>query len=221
MAENVYFLSHGTDTPEKRESTETGETSWRNEYEATMAAELAKHILRQGQYRAEQITILSYYRAQSELIQKKLDSDEDYKNLLKSTNSAVLCVTQVDSFQGEENEVIIVSLVRSNDQNILGFVNIENRLNVAMSRARFGLYMIGNFSMIEEAISSALKAPGANDSKPRRSAAKTRRGYQLWQRVIQLATRRNIISTKLSLKCQTHGNSVLVESAADFTTFKE
>ena len=50
----------------------------------------------------------------------------------------------VDSYQGEENDVIILSLVRSNEYMAIGFLENKNRLVVALSRARRGLYIFGN-----------------------------------------------------------------------------
>lgn len=50
----------------------------------------------------------------------------------------------VDGFQGEENDIILLSLVRSNSDNNIGFLNIQNRICVALSRARNGLYIMGN-----------------------------------------------------------------------------
>ena len=45
-------------------------------------------------------------------------------------------VTVVDNFQGEENEIIVLSLVRSNDDNRIGFLKTDNRICVALSRAK-------------------------------------------------------------------------------------
>lgn len=53
-------------------------------------------------------------------------------------------VTAVDNYQGEENRIILLSLVRSNKDNRIGFLNTENRVCVALSRARDGLYIVGN-----------------------------------------------------------------------------
>ncbi|KIL87971.1 hypothetical protein FAVG1_08853 [Fusarium avenaceum] len=50
----------------------------------------------------------------------------------------------VDNFQGEEAKIIIVSLVRSNPQRKVGFLRTENRINVLLSRAKNGMYLIGN-----------------------------------------------------------------------------
>lgn len=50
----------------------------------------------------------------------------------------------VDGYQGEENDIILLSLVRSNIENNIGFLNIQNRICVALSRARNGLFIMGN-----------------------------------------------------------------------------
>ena len=62
----------------------------------------------------------------------------------------------VDKYQGEENKIVLLSLVRSNGTqgeirqpgNPLGFLNKDNRMCVALSRAKHGLYAIGNFDML-------------------------------------------------------------------------
>jgi superfamily I DNA and/or RNA helicase len=57
-------------------------------------------------------------------------------------------VTVVDNYQGEENDIILLSLVRSNESNAIGFLKMENRVNVALSRAKQGLYIVGNMSCL-------------------------------------------------------------------------
>lgn len=57
-------------------------------------------------------------------------------------------VTTVDNYQGEENKIIIVSLVRSNDEAKIGFLSRENRVCVALSRAKHGLYCIGDIPLL-------------------------------------------------------------------------
>lgn len=57
-------------------------------------------------------------------------------------------ITQVDTFQGEENRIILLSLVRSNAAKKIGFLSTENRVCVALSRARDGLYIFGNMDML-------------------------------------------------------------------------
>jgi superfamily I DNA and/or RNA helicase len=57
-------------------------------------------------------------------------------------------LTTIDNYQGEENDIILLSLVRSNDTGHVGFVSDINRACVALSRARLGLYVIGNFELL-------------------------------------------------------------------------
>ena len=56
-----------------------------------------------------------------------------------------------DNYQGEENDIIILSLVRSNAEKSIGFLKTENRICVALSRARCGFFIIGNMTLLAEA----------------------------------------------------------------------
>ena len=58
-------------------------------------------------------------------------------------------IRTVDNYQGEENDIIVVSLVRSNKKGIIGFLKVANRVNVALSRAKMGLYIFGSVSCLE------------------------------------------------------------------------
>ena len=64
--------------------------------------------------------------------------------LEKKQMSELLRIATVDNFQGEEAKVIIVSLVRSNKERKVGFLKTTNRINVLLSRAQHGMYLIGN-----------------------------------------------------------------------------
>src|SRR5271156_3451774 len=64
--------------------------------------------------------------------------------LEKKKLSELLRVATVDNFQGEEAKIIIVSLVRSNNAQKVGFLKTTNRINVLLSRAQHGMYLIGN-----------------------------------------------------------------------------
>jgi superfamily I DNA and/or RNA helicase len=57
----------------------------------------------------------------------------------------------VDNYQGEENNIILLSLVRSNMRNQIGFLKNENRVCVALSRAKHGMFIIGNMTALQTA----------------------------------------------------------------------
>jgi len=66
------------------------------------------------------------------------------KPLEKKKLSDLLRIATVDNFQGEESKIIIISLVRSNKEKRVGFLRTTNRINVLLSRAQHGMYLIGN-----------------------------------------------------------------------------
>lgn len=68
--------------------------------------------------------------------------------LAKSTFSKDLLISTIDSFQGQEKEIIILSLVRSNDESKIGFLSDYRRMNVALTRAKEQLFVIGDSSTI-------------------------------------------------------------------------
>ena len=66
------------------------------------------------------------------------------KPLQKKTLAESLRLATVDNFQGEEAKVVVVSLVRANPQHRVGFLRTENRINVLVSRAQHGLFLLGH-----------------------------------------------------------------------------
>lgn len=84
------------------------------------------------------VAILSGYAAQLKLLNRSLDAEQ---NSLPTLN--VECNT-VDAFQGREADILIYSVTRSNKEGKLGFLRDEARLNVALSRGRIGLMVVGD-----------------------------------------------------------------------------
>ncbi|CAC5383765.1 NFX1-type zinc finger-containing protein 1 [Mytilus coruscus] len=100
-------------------------------------------------------------------------------------------ITTVDNFQGEENDIILFSLVRSNMENEIGFLSEANRVCVALSRAKIGLYVVGNFELLT-----------------------SKSG--LWKNIVNDADKRQSVGSKLISTCQTHKNSTYVSKPDDF-----
>jgi len=77
----------------------------------------------------------------------KKEITEKFPDILKNNR---VQIQTVDGFQGGEKDVIIISLVRSNDTEEVGFLSDHRRLNVAFSRARKKLVVIGDSSTLEK-----------------------------------------------------------------------
>ena len=85
------------------------------------------------------VGIISPYRAQVQYLKKLIKKYEFFKPY-----SRLISVNTVDGFQGQERDVILISLVRSNDEGQIGFLKDLRRMNVAMTRARMKLIILGN-----------------------------------------------------------------------------
>ncbi len=109
-----------------------GSTSYENYREAVIVLEVVSELLKMGLDKKD-IGVITPYSAQVKLI-KQLFIE---KNIKVEVNS-------VDGFQGREKEVIVISFVRSNEEGEIGFLKDLRRLNVAITRARRKLLIIGN-----------------------------------------------------------------------------
>lgn len=115
--------------------------------EANLVFKHLELLLQQYQFGREQqnisIGIISPYKEQIELLKEKL-VDFDYSEFPVSE----LAVKTIDGFQGEERDVIYISLVRSNEQSEIGFLSDIRRMNVALTRAKKKLVVIMDTSTI-------------------------------------------------------------------------
>jgi superfamily I DNA and/or RNA helicase len=89
------------------------------------------------------VGIISPYRAQVQLLRRMVKKSE----FLKPFRS-LITVNTVDGFQGQERDIIIISLVRSNDEGQIGFLRDLRRMNVAITRARMKLIILGDRSTL-------------------------------------------------------------------------
>lgn len=89
------------------------------------------------------VGIISPYRAQVQLLRRLIRKREFFKPYRH-----LISVNTVDGFQGQERDVIIISLVRSNDEGQIGFLRDLRRMNVAITRARMKLIILGSVSTL-------------------------------------------------------------------------
>ena len=181
VSSNLFFVSH---KHQEKDNSELKSKS--NPFEAEYIVSLCWYLLLQG-YSPSQITILTLYTGQLLL----------FKSLMPKEKFEGVRVVAVDSYQGEENDIILLSLVRSNDEDKIGFVGIENRICVSLSRAKHGLFVIGNMAFMAK-----------------RSAT--------WERITTRATAKNQVGQSLRLFCRNHPDTYIdAVKGADFNEAPE
>ncbi|TFA97633.1 NFX1-type zinc finger-containing protein 1 [Trichoderma ghanense] len=190
-------------------------TSHSNDFEVELTVSLISHLVKQGEYSQDDIAVITPYLGQLHKLRRRMQSMfeiclndrdlaelEDFEDkdgeapttakwkqsgkttLLKSVRAAT-----VDNFQGEEAKVIIISLVRSNLQKRCGFLSTSNRINVLLSRAKHGMYIIGNSS--------------------------TYYNVPMWEQVIDMLTASGRLGTSLELQCSRHPDTPIRVSEPD------
>ena len=87
------------------------------------------------------VGIISPYRAQVQYLRSQLKKKEFFKPYRH-----LISVNTVDGFQGQERDIILISLVRANDEGQIGFLRDLRRMNVAITRARMKLIILGDAS---------------------------------------------------------------------------
>ena len=174
MAKNLFFYHH-----DEVEESIKDSTSKSNRYEAEMILKLASYLINVQGYDPGRITILATYLGQMKLI-------------TELCRIKGMIITVVDNYQGEENDVILLSLVRSNETSSIGYLSIENRICVALSRAKIGLYIFGNMNHLSQS-------------------------SEIWKRIERTLEQHDHISQSLVLKCEFHADSFkIVKTISDF-----
>ena len=173
---NVYFIDH-----QHEDSRNEDLKSQSNLHEVNFVAALCRYLLLQGCH-SNRITVLTMYTGQLLELQRHMP-----KNSFDGIR-----ISSVDNYQGEESDIIILSLVRSNKDDNIGFLNISNRVCVALSRAKKAMYCIGNISMM------------AKKNK-------------LWNKIKNHLHKKFMIGVSLPLCCTNHPEKKIeVSSAEDF-----
>jgi len=163
MEANMQFINHS-----EVESFRDRFGSYLNPFEAEFAVALCDYLLKQG-YERRQITVLTTYNGQLLELQRRMPKMK-YDGIR---------VSVVDNYQGEENDIVILSLVRSNNEERIGFLKSENRICVALSRAKMGFFLLGNFTQLA-------------------------RCSPLWWKICNYVQSKGILSTGLKTKPENH-----------------
>ena len=174
MKHNMVFIDHT-----EQETMDHDLKSPKNNFEARFLAQVCRYLLQQCTYEEEQITVITPYTGQMYNLREKFEEMDMTK----------VRITPIDSYQGEENDIILLSLVRSERT---GFVRDENRICVAISRAKHGLYVIGNFSKLFKWKS------------------------KLWRSLVNHMETYGKVGTSLPLVCQGHQTLTQVGKPEDF-----
>lgn len=119
-----------------------------NKPEAALCIEqLKEYLLKVGHRRVLEehvdVGIISPYKAQVQYIRQRIKCDPFFKPFRH-----LITINTVDGFQGQERDVIIISLVRANENGEIGFLKDLRRMNVAMTRARMKLIIMGDASTL-------------------------------------------------------------------------
>ncbi|KAI7185804.1 hypothetical protein KC352_g22535, partial [Hortaea werneckii] len=120
-------------------------------------------------------------------------------SVARGTLLSALRVATVDNFQGEEAKVVIISLVRSNRECKPGFLKTPNRINVLLSRAQHGMYIIGNSDTITG-------DPGSKAGS-----------VEMWENILDIFRANGNFGTALELCCPRHQETPMsVQQPSDF-----
>ncbi|KAJ6180768.1 hypothetical protein N7519_011229 [Penicillium mononematosum] len=214
MRKRLFWLDHRQ--REGASDPDAISTSHWNSHEIDMTVLLVNHLIQQGEYKHGDIAVLTPYLGQLHRLRKRLDElfaivvgDRDqedlkqagygdyevkHKPMIKAALSQTLRVATVDNFQGEEAKVVVISLVRSNPQNKCGFLRTSNRINVLLSRAQHGMYIIGNSE-------TSIHVP-------------------MWAQVVNILKQDQNIGKALELQCPRHPDTpIAVSTPEDFPKF--
>lgn len=114
-------------------------TSYLNRTEAANVEKITTRFLKSG-FKPEQIGIITPYEGQRAYLVQYMQ----YQGSLHSKLYQEVEIASVDAFQGREKDIIIMSCVRSNERQGIGFLNDPRRLNVALTRSKYGTIIVGN-----------------------------------------------------------------------------
>ncbi|KAM6493099.1 P-loop containing nucleoside triphosphate hydrolase protein [Amanita muscaria] len=217
VTDNLIMITHSkpedemTEIADQAEAAEGTKSSKQNMHEVQMILKIVRYLGQQG-YGTDNMVVLTPYLGQlqklvtalkdeTDPVLNDLDSHELVRAGLLSQVDAnakkrpLKLVTIVDNYQGEESDIVIVSLTRSNPEHDIGFMFSPERVNVMLSRARNALIMIGNTDTFRLA----------------------RKGRELWTSLLDLLKKGGHIYEGLPVRCERHPKkTTILKSPEDF-----
>ncbi|KAJ4166175.1 hypothetical protein NW765_007402 [Fusarium oxysporum] len=196
------------DVAERRDP--TAKASKRNLHEAMMVLRMVRYLSQNG-YKTENMVVLTPYLGQlfllKETLRKEMDpwlNDVDNHDLVRAglvtqaaakVNKKPLRLSTIDNYQGEECDIVIVSLTRSNASGDIGFLYACERLVVLLSRARNGMILFGNMETF----------------------MKSKKGGKMWTQYLGALKKNNSIFDGVPIHCERHPDtSMLLKLPEDF-----
>ncbi|KAL7627407.1 hypothetical protein AAE478_001600 [Parahypoxylon ruwenzoriense] len=185
-------------------------SSKHNVFEVEMVLKCIRYLGQQN-YKTTDIVVLTPYLGQLSLLRKSLSKDHDpilndfdSHDLVQAgiipaasadVNKKPIRLSTIDNYQGEESDIVVASLTRSNDEGDIGFMAAPERLNVLISRARNALIMIGNANTFMSA----------------------RKGREGWVQLFDSLKAGGKIHDGFPLRCEKHSDTKhIIRSVEDF-----
>jgi hypothetical protein len=155
-ARGLWWLDCGARDAETQRA---GATSYSNPEEVQAALDVVLELGCQPASAAKSVLVITFYRGQDVALRRAMEHSGLLERASAGSDGGSLRVLTVDQAQGSEADVVVLSCVRSNASRSIGFVSNANRMNVAVSRARERLVVIGDAATLcGDAKWSALRA---------------------------------------------------------------
>ncbi|KAL0580423.1 hypothetical protein V5O48_001576 [Marasmius crinis-equi] len=180
-----------------------------------VAAVIEDLLLNNDDLTGKDIGVIAPYVAQISLLTRLLNTDPQYQERFTSVLGAhramqlgQIEIETVDGFEGREKEVIIFSTVRNNAGGYIGFLADRRRLNVGLTRAKRGMFVVGSVSTLQAGRTQEIDPDGVGH-------AVTGKGADSWRRYIQYLTEQGLVLNLSgeSLANVLHGNVKAVKVA--------
>lgn len=213
---SVVFLDHGGSEMAKDRS----RVNWNEAH--IVCSVIEDLLLRNEHLRGKNIGVIAPYAAQISLLTRLLNTDAKYRKRFLATlgdhramQLSDIEVKTVDGFEGREKDVIIFSTVRNNNTGYIGFLADRRRLNVGLTRAKRGLFIVGSINTLR----SGKMAKGHGHSGE--SSVRIGRGAETWKRYAEyLVEQRMVLQlTGERLHKVLYGTSPSMSRPSEYTAF--